>query len=103
MPPCDQETVDHYSPLVWTRRFVSERKALPPAYFAYGGLDGLVPMETQGTPNLEAWATAAGPERTWIDVPPDGAHNVDDYVNYIAFNAFLARVVSGDWSVGPPR
>jgi acetyl esterase/lipase len=103
MPPCDKATVDHYSPLVWSRRFASEGDSLPPAYFAYGGLDGLVPLETQGTPNIEAWATAAGADRTWVDVPPDGAHNVDDFVNYIAFNAFLARVVSGDWSAGPPK
>jgi len=52
-------------------------------------------------PNIEAWASGAGPERTWVDLPPNGGHNIDDTVNYIAFNAFLARVASGNWSAGP--
>jgi acetyl esterase/lipase len=103
MPPCDDKTVDEYSPLVWTRRHVGEGRSLPPAYFAYGGQDTLVTIETQGTPNIEAWATAAGPERTWADLPPDGGHNLDDYVNYVAFNAWLARVASGDWSGNVPK
>jgi acetyl esterase/lipase len=103
MPKCDKEVVDEYSPLVWTRQYVSEGLALPPAYFAYGGADALVKIETQGTPNFEAWAQAAGADRTWVDLPPEGGHNIDDTVNYIAFNAFLARVVSGDWSAGPPK
>jgi hypothetical protein len=95
--------VDDYSPLVWSRRYVSDGRALPPAYFAYGGQDTLVKIETQGLPNIEAWADAAGPERTWVDLPPDGGHNIDDTVNYIAFNAWLARVASGNWSSGPPK
>jgi acetyl esterase/lipase len=101
MPPCDQQTVDHASPLVWSRRHVDDGRSLPPAYFAYGGQDTLVPIDTQGTPNIDAWTTAAGADRTWVDLPPDGGHNLDDSVNYIAFNAWLARVVSGDWSTGP--
>jgi acetyl esterase/lipase len=103
MPTCNKEVVDRYSPLVWTRRYVSEARSLPPAYFAYGGQDTLVKIETQGTPNINAWAKAAGHERTWVDLPPNGGHNIDDTVNYIAFNAFLARVASGNWSTGPPK
>jgi acetyl esterase/lipase len=97
MPACNKQVVDEYSPLVWSRRFVSDGRSLPPAYFAYGGEDTLVKIETQGTPNIDAWANAAGPERTWVDLPPAGGHNIDDTVNYIAFNAFLARVASGNW------
>jgi acetyl esterase/lipase len=102
MPPCEQPVVDRYSPLVWTRRYVSENRSLPPAYFAYGGADTLVKIETQGTPNYEAWARAAGADRTWVDLPPEGGHNIDDTVNYIAFNAWLARVASGNWSGSKP-
>ena len=103
MPACDKKVVDEYSPLVWSRRYVSEGRSLPPAYFAYGGADTLVKIETQGTPNIEAWARAAGPERTWVDLPPTGGHNIDDAVNYIAFNAFLARVASGHWPTSPTK
>jgi acetyl esterase/lipase len=101
MPPCDQPVVDRYSPLAWSRRYVDDDGSLPPAYFAYGGADALVQIDTQGTPNIEAWAKVAGPRRTWVDLPPEGGHNIDDTVNYIAFNAWLARVASGDWSSGP--
>jgi len=97
MPACNDKVVDEYSPLVWSRRYVSDGRSLPPAYFAYGGQDALVKIETQGTPNIKAWAGAAGPERTWVDLPPTGGHNIDDAVNYIAFNAWLARVASGHW------
>jgi acetyl esterase/lipase len=103
MPPCEQPVVDDSSPLVWTRRAVSDDLPLPPAYFAYGGQDELVKIETQGVPNIQAWAGAAGRERTWVDLPPEGGHNIDDAVNYIAFNAWLARVASGNWSAGPPK
>jgi acetyl esterase/lipase len=103
MPACDDKVVDEYSPLVWSRRSADEGHSLPPAYFAYGGDDALVKIDTQGTPNIDAWASAAGPERTWVDLPPAGGHNIDDSVNYIAFNAWLARVASGNWSAGPPK
>ena len=103
MPACNERVVDEYSPLVWSRRYVSEGRSLPPAYFAYGGLDTLVQIETQGTPNIEAWASAAGRERTWVDLPPNGGHNIDDAVNYIAFNAWLARVASGHWPTSPAK
>src|SRR5262249_17753230 len=96
MPVCNKQVVGYYSPLFWTHRYVSDGQPLPPAYFAYGGADALVKIEMQGKPNIEAWATVAGPERTWVDLPPTGGHNIDDAVNYIAFNAFLARVASGN-------
>jgi acetyl esterase/lipase len=103
MPPCNEQVVGDYSPLVWSRRYAGDGRSLPPAYFAYGGQDTLVQIETQGTPNIEAWAAAAGPERTWVDLPPDGGHNIDDTVNYIAFNAWLARVASDTWPTGPVK
>ena len=104
MPPCSGTVVDDYSPLLWTRRHVSDGRSLPPAYFAYGGEDTLVKIETQGTPNIEAWAKAAGPERTWVDLPPAGGHNIDDTVNYIAFNDVPRHAcASGNWSVPPPK
>jgi acetyl esterase/lipase len=103
MPACNSKVVDEYSPLVWSRRYVSDGRSLPPAYFAYGGQDTLVKIETQGTPNIEAWARAAGRARTWVDLPPTGGHNIDDAVNYIAFNAWLARVASGNWSTNPAK
>ena len=60
MPACNDKVVDDYSPLVWTRRYVSDGRSLPPAYFAYGGADTLVKIDTQGIPNIKAWAKAAG-------------------------------------------
>jgi acetyl esterase/lipase len=103
MPECDDQVVDDYSPLVWSRRYAGDGGSLPPAYFAYGGQDTLVKIETQGAPNIKAWAGAAGPERTWVDLPPDGGHNIDDTVNYIAFNSWLARVASGTWPSTPTK
>jgi acetyl esterase/lipase len=103
MPACAKKVVDDTSPLVRTRGFANDGRALPPAYFAYGGDDAVVKIETQGLPNIEAWTKAAGPGRTYVDLPPKGTHNIDDEVNYIAFNAWLARVASGNWSTTPPK
>jgi acetyl esterase/lipase len=101
MSSCDPEEVARYSPLDWSTSAGREGRVLPPAYLVYGGLDTLVRIDTQGVPNIEAWSASAGGDRTWYDLPPEGGHNIDDAVNYLAFNAWLARVVSGDWSTGP--
>jgi acetyl esterase/lipase len=102
MPPCDDPAyVDRYSPLAWSTQVQEQRGSLVPAYYAYGGLDTLVQIGTQGTPNIDAWAASGGDRRTWYDFPPEGGHNIDVWVNYIAINAWLAGVVSGNWDVVP--
>ncbi len=100
MPTCESSVVAYYSPITWTDRYVSDGRPLPPAYFAYGGEDTLVLIDTQGVPMIQAWSRAAGGDRTWYDLPPEGGHNIDDTVNYIAFNAWLGRVAADDWSRG---
>jgi acetyl esterase/lipase len=102
MPPCDdQELVDFYSPLAWSKEHQERGLSLPPAFFSYGGVDTLVQIDTQGTPNVEAWAASAGTDRTWFDFPPEGGHNIDFSVNYIALNAWLGSVVRDDWTSAP--
>ena len=97
MGRCDSEWVDRYSPLAWSRDYVADGETLPPAYFAYGGEDTLVAMSTQGTPNIEAWSASAEPNRTWVDHPSTGTHNIDDQMNYLAFDTWLDAVASGRW------
>jgi hypothetical protein len=73
---------------------------LPPAYFAYGGLDTLVLISTQGMPQINAWAAASGPNQTWYDLPPQGTHNIDDNVNELALDNWLDNVANATWT-GP--
>jgi acetyl esterase/lipase len=102
MPPCeDRDYVDFYSPLAWSEEYRERGGALPPAFYSYGGVDTLVQPSTQGTPNIDAWAPSAGHGQTWYDFPPEGGHNIDFSVNYIALNAWLASVVSGNWATAP--
>jgi acetyl esterase/lipase len=95
--PCDPAVVDRYSPLVWSQTYVAQGETLPPAYFAYGGEDTLVQMDPQGWPNIDAWTLAAGANQTWVDYPATGTHNIDDQMNYLAFDAWLDHVASGNW------
>lgn len=98
MPTCEPDVVAYYSPITWTDRYLEQGRVLPPAYFAYGGEDTLVLIDTQGVPQIQAWSASAGGDRTWYDLPPEGGHNIDDTVNYLAFNAWLAHVADDDWS-----
>jgi acetyl esterase/lipase len=98
MGPCDQQVVDRYSPLFWSQTYLDEQRTLPPAYFAYGGEDTLVQMPTQGTPNITLWTASAAPNTTWVDYPATGTHNIDDQMNYLAFDAWLDRVASRNWA-----
>jgi acetyl esterase/lipase len=100
MPRCDDPSyVDRYSPLAWSKQYQARGVSLPPAYFAYGGSDTLVRIDTQGTPNIEAWSASAGSNRTWFDFPPKADHNIDRWVNEVAFHEWLDRVASGEWTV----
>jgi acetyl esterase/lipase len=102
MPPCeDPDYVDFYSPLAWSQEYGDRDGSLPPAYYSYGGADTLVQPDTQGTPNIESWAGSAGVGQTWYDLPPEGGHNIDFSVDYVALNAWLAAVVSGNWDIVP--
>jgi acetyl esterase/lipase len=98
MPHCDDPTlVNFYSPLSWSHEYRERGQTLPPAYFSYGGEDTLVRIDTQGTPNIDAWAASAVQGTTWFDYPPAGGHNIDFSVNYIALNTWLGLVVTGKW------
>jgi acetyl esterase/lipase len=97
MGPCDLTMVDRYSPLWWANDAVVDGRSLSPAYFAYGGADTLVPMETQGTPIIETWAAAADAGRTWVDHPPEGGHDLDRSMNRAALSEWLDHLDSGRW------
>lgn len=86
-PMCEQSVVDSYNPLWWAQRAV----ALPPAFFAYGGLDTLVRPDTQGWPMFQAWTNAAGASATWLDVPDNSGHNLPE-MSHQALAAWLDQV-----------
>lgn len=98
MPACDSATIAKFSPITYTKAAVSAGTILPPAYFAYGGQDTLVLISTQGQPEIAQWTLAAGPNQTWFDFPPLGTHNIDDNVNDLALDNWLANVSANTWS-----
>lgn len=98
--PCDPNLVAQFSPLVLTKQAVANGTILPPAYFIYGGLDTLVVIATQGTPEVNEWAMATGVNQCWYDFPPNAGHTSDDQVNQLAVDYWLDNVQSGIWT-GP--
>jgi len=67
---------------------------LPPAYWAFGGLDAVVPAATQGPTMAEAWAEVAGADNSWLDVVDGAGHNLDHTVlNQRAIEDFVDRAV----------
>jgi acetyl esterase/lipase len=100
MPQCNGSIASQFSPITYTKAAKTNGVTLPPAYFAYGGLDTLVLISTQGMPEIDAWAAASGPSETWYDLPPQGTHNIDDNVNDLALNNWLDNVVKSTWT-GP--
>lgn len=100
MPQCNESVVNQFSPITYTKAARANGVTLPPAYFAYGGLDTLVLISTQGMPQINAWAAASGPNQTWYDLPPQGTHNIDDNVNELALDNWLDNVANATWT-GP--
>jgi len=100
MPQCNESVVNQFSPISYTKAAISKGVTLPPVYFAYGGLDTLVLISTQGMPEINAWAAASGPGQTWYDLPPQGTHNIDDNVNDLALDNWLDNVANATWT-GP--
>lgn len=100
MPQCNESVVNQFSPITYTKAASANGVTLPPAYFAYGGLDTLVLISTQGMPEINAWAAASGPDQTWYDLPPQGTHNIDDNVNELALDNWLDNVANATWT-GP--
>ena len=98
-PGCrDMTLVESLSPITLTRAAAADGTTLMPAYFGYGGADQLVLIATQGTPEVQAWAQAAGADQTWFDFPPTGTHNLADTINQVALAAWLDNVASGRWT-----
>ena len=98
-PPCtDPALVASLSPITLTRNAAAAGTTLMPAYFGYGGADQLVLIATQGTPEVQAWAAAAGDDETWFDFPPTGTHNLEDTINQEALADWLDNVASGHWT-----
>lgn len=98
-PRCDGlRLAESLSPITLTRAAATAGVELMPAYFGYGGADQLVPVATQGTPEVQAWAAAAGPGQTWFDFPPEGTHNLEDTINQVALADWLDNVESGRWT-----
>jgi acetyl esterase/lipase len=68
----------------------------PPAFFAYGARDPLVPPETQGAPLAARWTAAKGSADVVYDVVADQGHDIDrDGIDVAALDAFLDRVLAG--------
>ena len=94
----DPSLAESLSPITLTRAADANGTALMPAYFGYGGADELVLIATQGTPEVQAWAAAAGDDQTWYDFPPTGTHNLEDTINQEALANWLDDVESGHWT-----
>ncbi len=103
MPQCNEAVVNQFSPITYTKAAKTNGVTLPPAYFAYGGLDTLVLISTQGMPEIDAWAAASGPDETWYDLPPQGTHNIDDNVNDLALDNWLDNVANATWTGPNPK
>lgn len=68
---------------------------LPPAYWAYGPEDALIDVDSQAVAMANAWAAAAGPDSSWLDLVDGLGHNLDENtVNQRAIEAFVDRAVA---------
>ena len=95
LPTCTTDQELFWSPSTWALLHAFLGIPLPPAYIGVGALDLLVAPATQGQPLVDRWSAAAGTLRAWYDVPPDGGHNVDEFLNRSAFAIWNAMVVAG--------
>lgn len=93
-PVCTTAYAKAMSPAFWVALTAYLGGRSVPAYLGYGGLDTLVPPDTQGRPAAAYWEQAAGYLSAWYDEPPDAGHNIDYFLNRTAFHLFLADVRS---------
>jgi len=95
MPRCDPARVLRFSPMFWAAFTVLfGGRQLPPAYFAYGNQDWLVPPASQGAPLHDWWAAGGNWLATYYDNPPSGGHNLSFDVNATAFSLWLSAFAS---------
>lgn len=67
---------------------------LPPAYWAYGGLDPIVDATVQGATMAAAWGERVGADNSWFDLVDGQAHNLDHTtINQRALERFVDRTV----------
>jgi acetyl esterase/lipase len=67
---------------------------LPPAYWAFGEVDAVVPAATQGPPMAEAWGAIAGADNSWLEIVDGAGHNLDQTViNQRSIEDFIDRAV----------
>lgn len=75
---------------------------LPPAYFAYGPEDGLVPADNQGEAIAAAWSEATDAGSVWLDLVDGRGHNLDgNSINQRALEAFIDSTVTAQATVDP--
>jgi len=68
---------------------------VPPAYWGYGDIDSLIDVDTQARAIADAWAAAAGPAMSYLDVVDGHGHNLDEsLVNQRTIEAFVDAVVA---------
>lgn len=88
-PTCTDPQILRGSPLFWALLHAYFASPLPPAYLAYGMRDQLVPPDSQGEPLGRIWQLSTGVLGTWVDLPPEGGHNLSFDVNRTAFRIWL--------------
>lgn len=102
-PVCSSAYINSLSPLSLANAAKAAGRVLPPAYMAYGGVDGLVPAATQGQTIALAWNSPQGGDETWYDFSASANHIQDSALNKDAFDQFLQALATGTLASAKPR
>lgn len=92
LPYCSDDTVRRYSPTFWAALANFTRNDIPPVYIGYGALDTLVRRDSQGDSLYQQLIQNGRDLKMYYDIPPDGGHNLDEYINKTAFDLWLNKV-----------
>jgi acetyl esterase/lipase len=95
---CSESTAKEASPQTYVKRGV------PPAYFAYGAQDTMVPADTQGLAIAQPWAAARGDTKgippfshgVYFELAENAGHNLDKTnFEYQTMETWLDAVLAG--------
>lgn len=101
---CSEELAKEASP----QTYVSRRKS-PPAYFAYGAQDTMVPADTQGLAIARPWAAVRGDTKgvppfshgVYFELAENAGHNLDmTNFDYHTVDAWLDALLAGKTGKG---
>jgi acetyl esterase/lipase len=85
--PCGDGKLIEASPITYVDHDV------PPAYWAYGGADPLVPP-AEGLAIAQRWGESAGADNSWFDLVDGRGHNLDhSMINQRHLERFVDRAI----------